>query len=257
MRQFLHSGPLGDLLYSLCAVQAMGGGVLYTHKGLGDFLRPLLERQAYISEVRAFEEYPPRRKRQRTVRMSFNPMQLYSEKHGELINLDNFKSHRTKAERGQCYSAAWYADMLQELRGYTTPNFEAPWISQVTPKPEAKLVVTCTNNYHDADNIPWELLADYEKDILFLGFPKDYTYFTGRYNTHPTWKTCATALEIAELIAGSRLFIGNQSGNYAIAEAMKHPRVLEFCQAARVAGPVGPNGSTTLTREVLDACVSA
>ena len=257
MRQFLHSGPLGDLLYSLCAVQAMGGGVLYTHKLLGDFLRPLLERQAYISEVREFEEYLPKRGRQRTIRMSHEPLRLYSPKHGELINLDRFKVHRTPRERGKCYSAEWYADMFKELSGYTAPNFEAPWLSRVTPKLEAKLVVTCTTNYHDADNIAWELLADYQEDILFLGFPKDYAYFTGRYGFRPTWKTCATALELAELISGSKLFIGNQSGNYAIAEAMKHPRVLEFCQAARVAGPVGPHGTTTLTREVLDACVSA
>lgn len=259
MRQFLHSGPLGDLLYSLCAVQAMGGGVLYTHKLLGDFLRPLLERQAYISEVRAFEEYLPRRGRQRTIRMNHEPLTLYSPTHGELINLDRFKAHRTKADRAAFYSPAWYVDMLQELSSYTLPNFEEPWITLKTPPvPQAPIVICCTPAYHDIEELDWSLLTDYSDHIIFHGFPRDYAYFTDRYNIRPRCITSPTALDLAELIGGSKLFIGNLSGSYAMAECMKHPRALETCASiAPLGGPVGPGGTTTLTREALDACVSA
>ena len=253
MRQFLHSGPLGDLLYSLCAVQAMGGGVLYTHKGLGDFLRPLLVRQPYISEVREFQEYPPRGRR-RTNRMNNEPLRLYSAKHGELINLDRFKQHRTRADRATFYSPAWYVDMLQELSGYTMPDFTTPWITLKTPpEPQAPIVICCTSSYHDIEEIDWSLLTDYTDHIIFHGFPRDYAYFTERYGIYPRFITCDTALDLAELIAGSKLFIGNLSGSYAVAECMKHPRVLEVCKAiAPLGGPVGSNGATTLTREILD-----
>ena len=34
-------------------------------------------------------------------------------------------------------------------------------------------------------------------------------------------------LEVAQLIAGSKLFIGNQSAPYAVAEGLKHNSILE------------------------------
>jgi hypothetical protein len=43
------------------------------------------------------------------------------------------------------------------------------------------------------------------------------------------WKPVNDFLEMAQIIAGGKFFIGNQSFPYAIAEAMKVKRILEVC----------------------------
>jgi hypothetical protein len=53
-------------------------------------------------------------------------------------------------------------------------------------------------------------------------------------------------------IRGSKLFVGNQSFPYSLAEAMKHPRVLEVCPICPNCCPQGPNGYAGLTKDVLD-----
>jgi hypothetical protein len=44
------------------------------------------------------------------------------------------------------------------------------------------------------------------------------------------------------IIKGCELFVGNQSMAYAIAEIMKHPRVVEICPTAHNVIPTGDNG---------------
>jgi hypothetical protein len=252
MQQFIHSGPLGDMIYSLPAMQALGGGRMFTQPRWADFVRPLLLAQPYVEDVAVYEEYPSRMKRRRTNRISHEPLIHHSEKHGTIINLDKWKQHRTKQERDNMYSAALLCDMVN-----VQPNLEEPWLTGITPNPVAPIVICCTNDYHDKEAVDWSLLTDYAEHIIFHGLPKDYQYFQTRWDIPMKYIKCNTALELAQLIAGSKLFIGNLSGSYAVAEAMKHPRVLEECAAIpALGGPIGPNGSTTLTREMLDACIS-
>ena len=49
-------------------------------------------------------------------------------------------------------------------------------------------------------------------------------------------------LEMANIIKSSKLFIGNMSAVYPIAEAMKTPRLLEACPEFPVVQPVGGDG---------------
>jgi len=49
-------------------------------------------------------------------------------------------------------------------------------------------------------------------------------------------------LEMAQVIKGSKLFIGNQSSPFALAEIMKVPRCLEVCPTAHNVIPTGANG---------------
>ena len=74
MNTFKHSGDLGDIIYSLPTIRALGGGILYLDPAGGesdpyiraqcvdgktrlnkqtiDFLSPLLKLQPYITDVR-------------------------------------------------------------------------------------------------------------------------------------------------------------------------------------------------------------
>jgi hypothetical protein len=48
--------------------------------------------------------------------------------------------------------------------------------------------------------------------------------------------------ELCAKIKGCGTFIGNQSLAFAIAEVMKHPRILEICPTAHNVIPTGENG---------------
>lgn len=53
-----HTGGCGDIIYALPTIKSIGGGILVTglSKERHDYLKPLLESQSYISEVRHITE---------------------------------------------------------------------------------------------------------------------------------------------------------------------------------------------------------
>jgi ADP-heptose:LPS heptosyltransferase len=52
---------------------------------------------------------------------------------------------------------------------------------------------------------------------------------------------CSDFLQLARVVKSARLFIGNQSFPYALAEALKVPRILEVCPLYPVVTPTGDN----------------
>lgn len=89
-----------------------------------------------------------------------------------------------------------------------------------------------SSRYHNAQ-FPWKAIVEkYGQYALFVGLRKEWEAFCkefGPVGYHPT----ADFLELARLIKGSRLFVGNQSAPYAIAEGLKHPAILESCPSCQ------------------------
>lgn len=102
-----------------------------------------------------------------------------------------------------------------------------PWM-KVTPSEISKgrVVVNLTERYRN-QSFPWQKVADHYGDlILFVGLEHEHRYFCRDYRKVEHAKT-ENMQQVAELIAGSELFIGNQSSAFAIAEGLKHPRIQE------------------------------
>jgi hypothetical protein len=98
---------------------------------------------------------------------------------------------------------------------------EKQWL-KVTPKPVAEVVISRSNRYKNPW-FPWKkIIQKYKKKAVFVGIPEEYKLFCKRLNNReiPHHKT-KDLLELAEVIAGSQLFIGNQSAPYSIAEGLK------------------------------------
>ena len=105
------------------------------------------------------------------------------------------------------------------------PTFSRPWI-KVTPRKEAAIVVHRSPRYQNCF-IPWrELVTEFGSDMLMIGTPGEHQDFVERFG-HIPHRPTANLLEAAQLIAGSELFIGNQSCPYAIAEGLKHNSIQE------------------------------
>jgi hypothetical protein len=88
--------------------------------------------------------------------------------------------------------------------------------------------------------IDYSFLSKYGH-LVFVGVKTEYEAML-KVIPGLQWKQVADFLELAEIIAGCKLFIGNQSFPYALAESLKVKRLLEvFYQIPNVI-PEGDDG---------------
>jgi hypothetical protein len=128
------------------------------------------------------------------------------------------------------------------------------WLEGIEPKSIFPIVVNRSLRYWGT--LDWSPLIPLEKEIGFIGLKKDFQWFVSETGINPGYIKVTSALEMAQAISGSKLFIGNQSLAFAIAEALKHPRVLEVCPGIENCGPIGAHGFTKITEEILNGYTS-
>lgn len=101
------------------------------------------------------------------------------------------------------------------------------WI-EVEALPDARGRVVCARSgrYRNG-SFPWrKIVRHYGDKLLFIGLPHEHRDFSGEFGL-VEHRPVADLLEMARVIAGSELFIGNQSSPMAIAEGLKHPTIQE------------------------------
>lgn len=208
---FHHSGEWGDVIYSLPVIKALGGGVLFlsadnrypyprptretpTAEWVNN-IKPLLEAQDYIERVQFTHGLP----------------------FSTSYDLNKFRlpwKNRTAADFDSIYRL--------HLRAFELdwPEDE-PWLSVPEPitVPGRDIVVSRSPRYHD-DAFPWYDLVQKAGDrMVFVGTESEANIFQGfgaPKTIIPHYRT-ANLLEVARVIAGAGMFIGNQSAPLAIA----------------------------------------
>lgn len=227
---FKHSGNSGDIIYSLPAIQELGkgktntlflnlgqrghygkknhplGGVMLNEK-MYEMLHPLLTNQSYISNCEVYKDQ----------QIDYDL---------DLIRTFPFPNNRGNISRWYFYLFAITADLSK------------PWI-QVTPdKTYSDHLVIARSERYNAPAIDYSFLKQYKKKI-FVGVEKEWMLMK-QMIPDITYVPVKNFLELAAIIAGSKLFIGNQSFPFSLAEAMKVPRLLEVyhqCPNVNVEGP--------------------
>ena len=222
MKKFKHSGDLGDIIFSLPTIRALGGGILYldptggkkeplvewgirsgedkavynntklTKKGI-DSIKSLLEYQDYINGVEYWEGQP------------FD------------YNLDEFRKNIAYNNLSDSHLAAFSLPFTER---------DEKWLDVPAPimdDPNKNIVFARSCRYHS--NYPfWEMMdREYIKRAMYIGHEKEYEYF--QY-TYPHMKEVPhrkveSLLEMAQIIQGASVFIGNQGLPHAIAEGLK------------------------------------
>jgi len=212
---YLHNGAMGDIIYALPVLRAQPGVLALTKEKQLEFLYPLLALQSYVTGV-TLDRYLT------------GAIDLC--KYREISQADLSKHLAT------CHAEA--AGVVVDL--------ETPWLEAVEPNPVAKIVVNRTSRYRG--DLDWEVLEPFLADTIFVGTEKERRGFMFPVRYYLT----EDALELACIIAGSSLFIGNQSCAFAIAEALKHPRVLEVSTEKPNCMPHGAEGWAELTSTLLE-----
>lgn len=189
-----------------------------------DMLKPLVESQPYVK--------------------SFQPWS------GQeiIIDLDLIREVKINMPHGSL--SRWIFYRFPDM---TAPLHE-PWLEPHVVKmtKDPKILINRTSRYRN----PWIsyfFLEQYRNHIAFVGLPEEHDAFCKEWKfdfDFPHIKV-NNFYELMYEINSCRLFIGNQSMCYAIAEALKVPRVLEICQAAPNVIPTGPNGYDFTTQAAL------
>jgi hypothetical protein len=207
-----HSGNVGDLIYSLPVLKHLSnlkndtvfiylnpvdGRMSHT---LAKVVAPLLEHQDYISGTAIYEGQPLDHDLDDFRNF---PHENLGEMHCKIFGFDfsilNEKSIQIKPELN--YNLSTYDIIINRTERYTNDKF--PWISIL-------------NEQH----------ANQSK--AFVGLPHEFELFQKQFNiTNLHYVPTHDYLQVAWLINNSKLFIGNCSSPYAIAEGLKHPTIQE------------------------------
>ena len=243
-----HSGNAGDIIYALPTLKRIyeitGAKInLYlilgkplklssnlTHplgnvmlnEAMANMLIPLLAQQSYINQCESYES-----------------QKIH-------IDLDYFRAGIIRQDRGNI--ARW----CSYITG-VSPQLWKQWIT-VSPSSsfEDTIVIARSSRYRNKI-IDYSFLKKYPV-LKFVGV-KDEFEDMKRCLPNLEWIQVSDFLELAKIIAACKLFIGNQSFPYSIAEGLKIPRVLEVCFDVINVVPEGENGYDFLFQDHFESLV--
>lgn len=215
-----HSGDLGDIIYSLLFLKNIGK--LQLHIGPSDryrlrenmsygkfqWLAPLLQRQPWIESV-SWSDGPP--------------WFLH-------YNLNDF--------RDLWFSAAYAHKGDKQLWDVYREHFGGPELCQdqawleADPAYDSNHPVIINRSFRwRNDAFPWRMIATkYFGKMAFVGLHDEFLDWTRQFGKSAEYRPVVDALDLANIIAGAELFIGNQSLPMAIALGLNKPLIQETCQ---------------------------
>ena len=215
---FLHYGHLGDIINSLPTIKLLSkeknchlyiqsnkkipdhaiskdhpfGDVYLTRNSILKLI-PLLKQQRFLQKVEIFSN--------------------------QKIDIDlNF--FRELPINFNIDSVRWYS----HLTG-TFPDLSETYLNVTSNEKYKDFIVIMRSLRRQNDQIDYSFLSSYNK-IVFLGLENEYKDLKDKIVNLEHYES-DDFLELASIIKGSKLFIGNLSFGYALAEALKVPRLLE------------------------------
>ncbi|MDD5174778.1 MAG: hypothetical protein PHV48_08180, partial [Candidatus Omnitrophica bacterium] len=128
------------------------------------------------------------------------------------------------------------------------------WLMNIEPHHISDIVINHTGRYVNRHNrLEYEALNEFKDRCIFIGFEQEYQEFMKYSGMNIRRYLVKSIVEFAQIIKGSKLYIGNQSLGFALAEAMKTPRILEACCFNANCLPQSLNGHLRMDRRLLTA----
>ena len=229
---YKHSGNIGDIIYALPTVYKLARG-----KSIRLYLN--LNQQGVYGK----NKHPLG-----TVMLNQNMLEMLQPLlenqpipiiclpwHNESIDvdLDLFRQYPFTTKAGNI--ARWYFYVFG-----INANLGLPWLHVTPNNAYANTIVVARSQRYNAPGINYGFLSKYT-NITFVGVPAEFEIIKNQLSTI-SYTPVANFLQLAQIIGGCGLFIGNQSFPYAIAEALKVKRILEVYHQCPNVIPEGDNG---------------
>jgi len=211
MKTFLHSGKLGDCLFSLPTIKAMGGGVLYIpQKGpevetMFSDMFSLLKSQSYITNV-----------------IRCPDVLTYEE---EPVKVDvNLNKHRQQTMKGVIHIVKRHMDACN----VRVKNWQEPWLELNTiPSAEPYTLFNYTgrnvyNSHWDVNSkVNWQqVYAGVPGLKYFVGHPAEYGWFCKMVWAKPEYLPTKTVYELSVLVKNAAAVYCNQSLVLALSQSL-------------------------------------
>lgn len=190
-------------------------------------LKSLLLSQDYIAQVFSWEDVEPTSYHLwcdffKILRSPSEMIQFHNQHFSHLVDLDKIYLTPTNIPYGNIHRWPWYCypDMACDL--------SKPWI-EIAPDDYLDDAIILNRTLRSRnESINYRFLGD--RKILFVGHEDEARRFQEE-NDLPNLFHYQTKnlLELAIAIRSCKFFMGNQSLCFALAEAMKVPRILETC----------------------------
>lgn len=213
-KYYTHSGDDGDVIYFLASLRKMGGGHVRLTPSANlvreayspskaERMAALLRAQPYVLSC----EYCPPGERDAILREGG-------------VNADGWRGQY----KGGPNIIDWQADYLG-----CWPADRTPWLTVPSPLAVAPAIIHRSFRYRHDYAVPWwDVPSGFRGRVAMVGSPAEYEEFCGRYGWVPYHPT-ADFLELARVIAGAKLFVGNQSAPMACALGLGVAVVQEVC----------------------------
>jgi len=231
---FSHSGHAGDIIYSIPAMQSLAKGrkinlYLELYKPARDFTKKMRHPNGQVMLTpKSIELFAPLILSQ----PAFKKCEALKDQKVQ-YDLTVFREFPFDYRMGSI--ARWYF-LTYGING----DLGKPWL-QVTPdKTFNHAIVLARSSRYRSPKIDYGFLQKYPR-LVFVGMPEEFEDMKKQL-PKLEYKPVTNFLELAAVIAGSKLFIGNQSFPFSLAEALKVRRVLEVfykCPNVLVEGPNG------------------
>lgn len=207
---FKHSGDLGDIIYALPTIKALGGGDLYLsitklvrdpiNQQKINLLKPLLEAQDYITNVDLYyHQY---------IKYDLDQFRFFLGKTSSLYNI---------------------ADCHARVFGCNKTINTIKWLN-VDKKFISKVIMHRSIRYQNGQFNWQHIVNTYKNNITFIGLEDEYISFCQQIKNAANFTQYYKVkdfLEMAEIINAASLFVGNQSFPYSIAEGLKKDSIQE------------------------------
>lgn len=216
---FKHTGHAGDVIYAIPAMKALAKGKkihLYfeLHQPNRDFTKQMRHPNGNVMlNEKSVAMFTPLMQQQPEI-------VFFGAWNGEVIHYD-LTAFRAFPFDYRMYSITrWYF-----LTFGVNADLGKPWLTiQPDTSFSNKIVVARSSRYH-TPGISYGFLQKYN-NLVFVGVPEEYEAMKKEIPGliyHPV----SDFASLAAVIAGAKLFIGNQSFPFALAEALKVTRILE------------------------------
>ena len=222
MLKLKHSGNAGDILYSLPAIRqacynANDKAILYLHidqpanymagfvhplgnvmlnKYMATMLKPLLLATNFIEDVLIYN--------------------------GQKVDYDLDKFRTIGLNLGAGNISRWYFQAFPEL---TCDLFKPTIEIKLSRILNETIVINRTERYQNGQ-IDYSILNQYKNPKYFVGTEHEF-HLMSKMVKNLQYQEVSNFYELADLINNCKVFIGNQSMNFAIAEQLKSNRILE------------------------------
>ena len=227
---FFHSGPLGDLIYSLPLINKLSEKhtcnlyVNLNKKFTYEYYKHTAN--GYFIDERTFKFLSPLLKKQR----SLNIIKEYENEKID-INLDLFREIPVSFTFN---SPRWFFAITGEHFDLNKPSLFVDNHAEI----KNKIVILRSFRFRNI-YINYNFLKNYD-NLLYVGVEEEYQDLKKNIPNLEIYN-CKDLLEMAQIIKSSKFFLGNMSVGYALSETLKIPRLLEASPETPFVQPVGNN----------------